>query len=79
MNKYQRNNNKPNKKFINRAKRLRIKNICYTITLLSFLYLLGIVGGFENDAMTFGQFIPQAIVTCTIFGVSARIGYDIMQ
>ena len=47
-----------------------IKYLCPAITVLAFIYLLGVVGGFENGSMTFGALIVNAIITIAVIWAS---------
>ena len=53
--------------------RRRIKCACGIIGFLSFFYLIGIVGGFEQDMLTIKEFIIHGIVAIGLLVASIEI------
>ena len=57
--------------------RKRIKGACVTAQILSLLFMLGIIGGLENNTMSIGQFIFYSMITIGILWVSFAVNNEI--
>lgn len=56
-----------------RILRRRIRTACGVVGFLSFFYLMGIVGGLEQDMLTIKQAIIHSVVALAVMGASIEI------
>jgi hypothetical protein len=56
-----------------RKTRKRARVVVGTVAFLSFMFLLGITGGCEQESITLGTYVKMAVPTIAVFGICVEL------